>query len=79
MVDSLKDEAVAYMSFKWGEFSSIDDWGRHFTNQTTNSLRLLLGNMENTQILEIWDSEIELRGQPQKWVYAIIRRRGDRV
>ena len=79
IMESLKDEAVAYMSFKWGEFSSVDDRGRQFTNQTTNSLRLLLRNVENTEILKTWDSEIELRGQPQKWAYAIIRRRGGRI
>ena len=79
IMESLKDEAVAYMSFKWGEFSSVDDRGRQFTNQTTNSLRLLLGNVENTEILKTWDSEIELRGQPQKWAYAIICRRGGRI
>lgn len=79
IVKSLRADAVAYMSFKWGESSLIDDWGRRFTNQTTDSLRLLLCNAENTEILKIWDSEIQLRGQTQKWVYAIIRRRGGQM
>ena len=77
IVESMKSKAVAYMSFKWGGSPSIDDRGRHFTNQTTKSLGLLLGNVENTEILEIWESEMTLRGQPQKWSYAIIRKFGE--
>jgi mutator protein MutT len=79
IVDSLKCKAVAYMSFKWGESDTVDDRGRHFTNQTSQSLGRLLGNLANAEILEIWDSEMILRGQPQKWVYAIIRKCGDQV
>ena len=78
IVESLKKEAVAYMSFKWGESPSIDDRGRHFTNQTAQSLKQLLVNVGNTEILKIWDSEMMLRDQPQKWVYAIIRKVGER-
>lgn len=77
IVESLKKKAVAYMSFKWGESPSIDDRGRHFTNQTAKSLKLLLVNVGDAEILKIWDSEMMLRDQPQKWVYAIIRKRGD--
>ncbi len=79
ILESLKGAAVGYMSFKWGDASSVDDRGRHFTNQTTQSLRELLEKQESAEILDIWDSEMILRGQPQKWVYALIRRRGDRV
>lgn len=77
IVASLKDNAVAYMSFKWGEDSTVDDRGRHFTNQTTQTLEQLLLSLANTKILQVWDSEMLLRGQTQKWVYAIIRRCGD--
>jgi mutator protein MutT len=77
IVDSLKGSGVAYMSFKWGEATTIDDRGRHFTNQTSLSLRQLLESVTSAEVLEIWDSEVILRGQPQKWVYAIIRRCGD--
>jgi mutator protein MutT len=79
VVESLKDNGVAYMSFKWGEESTVDDRGRHFTNQTTQSLGQLLVNVASAEVLNIWDSEMTLRGQPQKWVYAIIRKRGGRV
>ena len=79
ILDSLKGNAVAYMSFKWGESSSVDDRGRHFTNHTTQSLRGLLENVAEAEILEIWDSEMILRGQPQKWASAIVRKRGDQV
>jgi mutator protein MutT len=75
----LKGKAVAYISFKWGASPSVDDRGRHFTNHTNQSLRQLLENFSNAEILQIWDSEMVLRGQPQKWAYAIIRKRGDRL
>jgi hypothetical protein len=78
-VESLQEKAVAYMSFKWGESSLIDDRGRHFTNHTALSLRQLLKNTENAEILEIWDSETILRGQSQRWAYAIIRKCGGRA
>jgi mutator protein MutT len=76
---ALKDQAIAYMSFKWGESPSVDDRGRHFTNQTTQSLGLLLEGIHDSEILELWNSEATLRGQPQRWVYAIIRKRGEQV
>jgi mutator protein MutT len=76
IVLSLKKKAVAYMSFKWGEAASIDDRGRYFTNQTTQSLKQLLENVPNTEVLQIWDSETALRGKPQKWVCAIIQKCG---
>jgi len=79
IVESLKDNAVAYMSFKWGAGYTVDDRGRHFTNQTSQTLEQLLANVENSEILRIWDSEVILRGQPQKWAYAIIRRCGEQV
>ena len=76
---ALKDQAIAYMSFKWGKSPSVDDRGRHFTNYTTQSLGLLLKGIHYAEILELWDSEATLRGQRQRWVYAIVRKRGVQV
>ena len=76
---SMKIPAIAYISFKWGESPSVDDRGRHFTNYTTQSLNALLENFPDVQIVKIWDSEMTLRSQPQKWVYAIIRKSGGSV
>ncbi|WP_279250870.1 NUDIX domain-containing protein [Candidatus Marimicrobium litorale] len=77
ILDGLKRKSVAYMSFKWGKSHSVDGRGRYFTNHTDQSLRQLLGNVSNAEILEVWDSEMILRGESQKWIYAIIRRCGD--
>ncbi|MEP4149463.1 MAG: NUDIX domain-containing protein [Halioglobus sp.] len=79
ILDSLKTNAVAYMSFKWGESPSVDDRGRHFTNHTSESLRKFLGPVEGTDIVKIWQSKVLLRGELQKWTNAIVRKRGDRV
>jgi mutator protein MutT len=72
--DSLKGEGIAYMSFKWGDATTVDAQGRHFTNLTTEALSGLLKNVPNVKILEVWDSEAMLRAQPQKWVNAIIKK-----
>ncbi len=74
IVTSLKENGVAFLSFKWGEAATVDDRGRYFTNQTIQSLRRLLGHIAKTEILEIWESEMILRGQPQRWVYGVIRK-----
>lgn len=79
ILESLKEKSVAYMSFKYGEASLVDGRGRQFTNYTTQSLRGLLTDLVNAEILEIWDSEMLLRGQPQKWTHAIIRKIGEQV
>lgn len=76
---ALKDHAIAYMSFKWGESHSVDDRGRYFNNQTTQSLGHLLESTQGTEILELWDAEASLRGHPQRWVYAIVRKRRGHV
>ncbi|KAA1189114.1 NUDIX domain-containing protein [Pseudohalioglobus sediminis] len=76
---ALKDQAIAYMSFKWGESPSVDERGRYFTNQTTQSLGFLLESIQDTEILELWDAETTLRDKPQRWVYAIVRKRGGQV
>jgi hypothetical protein len=79
ILESLKEKSVAYMSFKYGEASLVDGRGRQFTNLTTQSLRELLTDLVNAEILEIWDSEMLLRGQPQKWTHAIIRKIGEQL
>lgn len=76
IVASLKSGGVAYMSFKWGSEDAVDDRGRPFTNHTTYTLRSFVGTLAGTEILDVWDSEMLLRGQPQKWVYAMVRKTG---
>lgn len=75
ILSSLKTNGVMYMSFKWGKSPSVDSRGRHFTNFTTQTLTDTLEELPNTEVLEIWKSEMELRGEPQRWVNAIIRKR----
>ncbi|WP_206046882.1 NUDIX domain-containing protein [Mangrovimicrobium sediminis] len=79
ILTSLKANGVAYMSFKWGKSPSVDSWGRHFTNFTTETLTDTLVDLPNTDVLDIWKSEMDLRGKPQRWVNAIIRKQGGRA
>ena len=76
IVASLKGGGIAYMSFKWGLEDTVDDRGRRFTNHTMATLRDLVKTLDGTQILDVWDAEKILRGQPQKWVYAMIQKTG---
>ena len=77
ILNSLKLEGVAYLSFKWGESMCIDGRGRYFSNLTAQTLAQLLENVLGAEVLKIWDSEALLRGKPQRWVYATIRKCGD--
>ncbi|MEZ5571088.1 MAG: NUDIX domain-containing protein [Halioglobus sp.] len=76
IVVSLKSGGVAYLSFKWGSEETVDDLGRPFTNHTTASLRGLVETLAGIEILDVWDTEMLLRGRPQKWVYAMIQKTG---
>ncbi len=73
---SLKNGGVAYTSFKWGSDDTVDDRGRPYTNHTTDTLRGLFETLAGTETLYVWDSEMYLRGQLQKWVYALIQKTG---
>lgn len=73
---SLKSGGVAYMSFKWGSEDTVDDRGRPFTNHTIDTLRGLVEPLAGAEVLNVWDSEMFLRGQTQKWVYAMIQKTG---
>ena len=77
VLNSLKPGGVAYTSFKWGETSSVDSRGRHFTNFTCHSLSRFLNAIPRLEILEIWESEMVLRGEVQKWANTVIRKSTD--
>jgi len=71
---SLKPNAVAYMSFKWGETESFDDEGRYFNNYTLASLHKLIDQMTNLEMIDDWVESKQLRGAEQKWVNILVRR-----
>ena len=76
IVASLKSGGIAYLSFKWGSVDTVDDRGRPFTNHTTETLRGLVETLVGTETLDVWGSEMLLRGRPQRWVYALIQKTG---
>ena len=72
---ALQENGILYASFKWGNCESLDDRGRHFNNQTPQSLEQLLENQPKAEIMEIWENESHLRGTAQRWVNLLARKR----
>jgi len=71
---SLKQNGVAYMSFKWGDDETIDDNGRYFNNYTLESLDKLFERIKSLMIIDEWVECKQLRGVEQKWVNILVKR-----
>lgn len=71
---ALRDNGVAYFSFKWGEADSVDERGRHFTNLTEGSLLGLLGAVPYFSMINVWSETKPLRDSEQRWVNALVKR-----
>lgn len=71
---SLKPDGVAYMSFKWGEYETIDERGRYFNNYTVESIHKLIDQVENLTVIAEWVENKELREENQKWMNVLVRR-----
>jgi SAM-dependent methyltransferase len=71
---ALKDDGVAYLSFKWGDAESVDDRGRHYTNFTGDSLAGFLGSLTDFTVIKIWAETKPLRDGEQHWVNALVRK-----
>jgi mutator protein MutT len=74
IANALKDNGVAYLSFKWGETDSVDKRGRHFTNLTEHSLLGLLDEMPDFTLINVWSETKPLRDSEQRWVNALVKR-----
>lgn len=72
---SLKPGGVWYMSFKHGSGEATDMRGRFFNNYTVASLEELVRKFDQLNILDSWVESNELRGQQQKWVNMLVRKK----
>lgn len=71
---SLKQNGVAYMSFKWDNDETIDDKGRYFNNYTLESLHALIDQVATLTLIDEWVVDKQLRGKNQKWINILVRR-----
>jgi mutator protein MutT len=74
VVQSLKPNGAAYMSFKWGDDETLDCNGRYFNNYTLDSLHTLIDQIDNLVMIEQWTDCKQLRETEQKWVNIVVRK-----
>ena len=72
--DSLKDNGILYVSFKYGDFSGVRN-GRYFTNLTEKSLNILLSKIPSLQLVETSiNGDVRLGREQEMWLSAIIEK-----
>ncbi|MEH6559310.1 MAG: NUDIX domain-containing protein [Oceanicoccus sp.] len=71
---ALRQDGVAYLSFKWGDENTVDGRGRHFTNFTEDTLTVLLEPIADFDVIKIWGETKPLRDEDQRWVSALVRK-----
>jgi SAM-dependent methyltransferase len=78
-IDALKEGGVFYFSFKHGEGERLDDWGRFFNDYTLESLNTLIAKLnenelDELEIVELWQETELLRGKDQTWINGLVRK-----
>ena len=72
--DSLKENGILYLSFKYGDFSGMRN-GRYFTNLTEKSLNILLSKIPSLQLVETSiNGDVRLGREQEMWLSAIIEK-----
>ena len=72
--DSLKENGILYLSFKYGNFSGMRN-GRYFTNLTEESLNILLSKIPSLQLVETSiNGDVRPRREQEMWLSAIIEK-----
>lgn len=73
VVNSLKMNGVLFMSFKYGDFEGKRD-GRYYTDYRTKSLKELIIQHEDMELIDIQKCEDLRPGNTSLWIYALARR-----
>jgi SAM-dependent methyltransferase len=71
---ALKPNGVGFFSFKEGEGEAIDEKGRAFIYYTETTLLDELNSVNALTIIDYWQEIKMLRGKPQSWVNALVRK-----
>ena len=75
MVTSLKDECLIYTSFKYGTFEGFRN-GRYFIDMTEKSLEVLLGDVGELEVEELWvTSDVRPGRGEEKWLNLFLRKK----
>ena len=73
--DSLKDNGVLYISFKYGDFAGWRN-GRYFTNLTEESLKAVLENFPSLHMVQSSvTGDVRPGRQNELWLNAIVEKR----
>ena len=72
--DSLKENGILYLSFKYGDFSGMRN-GRYFTNLTEESLNILLSKIPSLKLVETSiNGDVRPGREQEMWLSAIIEK-----
>ena len=74
LIRALKLEGVLYMSFKLGEFEGMRN-GRYFTDMTVAKLAELILPVQESMLLECWQShDVRKERKDEMWINCIVRK-----
>lgn len=71
---ALKPGGTMYLSFKEGQGERKKD-GRHFTDLDENALRALLGNLDQIENIDFWQTTDLRPGRTDRWLNVLVQRR----
>lgn len=70
---ALKPCGFTYMSFKWGDNETVDNWDRYFNNYTTTTLQALIDELPKFTVIDLWSETKLLRGSEHQWDYVLVK------
>lgn len=73
IIRSLRDDGILYMSFYHGNYEGIRD-KRHYTDYRTKTLKELVLNFPQLEIVDIKKTQDKRPDRDDMWVYAIVRK-----
>ncbi|MCL6417020.1 NUDIX domain-containing protein [Aestuariirhabdus sp. Z084] len=65
---------ICFASFKLGDGERVDERGRFFCDQNTESLTNILVEEKELQIIRLWEEQTPLRGELQGWCSVLVTR-----
>lgn len=75
MSEALKKNGIIYTSFKYGTFEGERN-GRYFTDMTEETFALLIRNIRELEIEELWiTSDVRPGRGEEKWLNLILRKK----
>ena len=75
MADALKDQGIAYISFKYGDFEGIRN-ERYFTYLKEDSLQAMLDQIPSLSLTKEWiTGDVRQDRHSEQWLNAIVTKR----